>query len=79
MKKWTERLGNDVYNRLCHCCTKIQDLPELVNAKWAQYRVEGKDKKGFTKEDALIDVLELLDCNGIIFDLTVDEYENLCR
>jgi len=38
---------------------------------------QGKDKLGFTKEDALISVLELLDCNSQFFDLTTDEYKEL--
>ena len=39
----------------------------------------GKDKEGFTKEDALVAVLELLDSNGQDIDLTTDEYNDFCR
>ena len=41
-------------------------------------RDAGKDKEGFTKEDALVEVLELLESNTQGFDLTQDEYSELC-
>lgn len=75
---WTERLSNDVYERLRHCCSRKSDIPELVRAKWADYKAKGKDKRGFTKEDAVIDILEHLDSNSQDFDLTDDEYNDLC-
>lgn len=77
MKKWTDYLSEDVYSRLCNCQTRKSDLPNLVNAKWSSLIDAGKDKAGFTKEDALIAVLELLDCNSCCFDLTAEEYNNL--
>ena len=42
---------------------------------------KGKDKQGFTKEDALIQILEWLDVNGQwqLADITVDEYNELKR
>ena len=79
MNKWTENLSESVERRLCNCCTKRSDLAELVNAKWLSLQENGKDKQGFTKEDALIEILELLDCNSQAFDLAKDEYEDLCR
>ena len=30
---------------------------------------------GYTKEDALVFVLEMLDCNGCSIDMTRDEYD----
>lgn len=78
-KKWSDNLTNDVYVRLCDCRTIKADLPELVNAKWLFYKENGKADQGFTKEDALIAVLELLDCNSCYFDLTTDEYNKLCK
>ncbi len=77
---WTERLNSDVFERLGNCKSRKSDLPDLVNAKWASLKQAGKDKEGFTKEDALISVLELLDSNGQYFigELTVDEYNDLC-
>lgn len=76
---WTKYLGNDVYMRLCECRTIKSDLPMLVNAKWLDMKDKGKDKEGWTKEDALVNVLELLDCNSIswAWDLTKDEYNEL--
>lgn len=78
-KKWTDNLPNDVYDRLCHCRTIRSDLPALVNAKWLSFVENGKADQGFTKEDALVDILDLLDCNSQYLDLTREEYESLCR
>lgn len=77
IKKWTDELNNEVYERLCDCRTIKADLPALVNAKWNAYKAQGKQERGFTKEDALIAILELLDCNGRYIDLTEDEYNEL--
>ena len=75
--KWYDRLSDDVYRRLCCCRTVKADLPELVNARWADYKERGKDKEGFTKEDALVAVLELVDENSVNIDLTIEEYNDL--
>lgn len=74
-------LKTDVYERLCNCCSRKEDLPYLVNARWRIMQDKGKDKEGFTKEDALIQVLELLDSNGQweLGDLTREEYDELKR
>lgn len=45
--------------------------------KVAFYQESSKDKQGFTKEDALIAVLEHVECNGCDFELTLDEYNEL--
>lgn len=79
MKKWTERLPEAVYMRLCNCKTRKEDIQTLVDAKWETYKAEGKNKMGYTKEDALMAILELLDCNSIIVELTAEEYDELCR
>lgn len=79
MKSWIETLSDGVCNRLMNCRTIKSDLPELVNAKWLWFKEIAKDKKCFTKEDALISVLELLDCNSCYIDLTTDEYNELCK
>ena len=78
MKKWTEFLPADVYNRLCDCRTRREDLHTLVNVKWYAMQQAGKNKEKFTKEDALIQILELLDCNDRFFDLSKAEYQALC-
>jgi len=77
MKKWTEYLSNDVYNRLCNCTTIKSDVQPLVDARWLSYKEQEKDKSGFTKEDALVSILELLDCNSRYFGLSKDEYDSL--
>lgn len=79
--KWTDRLKSDVLERLNNCKSIKADIPELVNAKWDLLKEKGKDKEGYTKEDALVDILELLESNGQDFgaELTVDEYNELCR
>lgn len=77
MARWTDGLPADVYARLGDCNTVKSDLPILVNTKWNYYKAVGKDKNGFIKEDALVSVLETLDCNGIYIDLTADEYNEL--
>ena len=81
-ENWIDHLmsiNTDVYTRLAECCIRKDDIPTLVNAKWAFYKKMGKDKKGFTKEYALVSILEHLDCNGQYYDLTRDEYIELCR
>jgi len=79
MNKWINVLPEDVYRRLCACHTRKSDIKTLVDAKWSYYKETGKDKIGFTKEDALISVLELLDCNSIDVDITKDEYNELSK
>lgn len=61
------------------CVPALSKLQLLVDAKWRGYRELGKDKRGFTKEDALIYILELLDCNSCDIELTSDEYQELSR
>ena len=82
MKNWTEKLSGEVYGRLCECRSKKEDLPELVNARWAWMKEQGKDQQGYTRTDALADVLDHLDSNGqwwLISDLTREEYDELKR
>lgn len=77
MKKWTEYLSADVYRRLCECRTRREDLRPLVDAKWYAMKQAGKDKDGFTKEDALVQILDWCDSNDQWFDLTRAEYDAL--
>lgn len=76
-KSWQDMLSPDVYQRFCNCTTHKNDLPELVNARWKMYQESGKDKLGFTKEDALVEMLDWLDSNSCWFDLTKEEYNSL--
>ena len=83
-KGWFSRLPSDVYERLCNCASTKEDLPILVNTRWAWMKdkiAEGIIPMNFTKVDALIYILELLDANSqsSLADITVDEYEELIR
>lgn len=71
MMKWTDFLDGEVYERLCNCCSLKSDILPLAQAKWTTL----KNKSGFEKEDALVAVLEQLDCNSCFFDLSSDEYD----
>lgn len=75
---WTWNLPGDVYTRLCECHNIKEDIPVLVNTRWAWMKTKEK-YSGFTKEDALVYILELLDANSQweLADLTVDEYNEL--
>lgn len=79
--KWMDMLNEDVYRRLGNCRSIKSDIAKMVDAKWAWYRETGKDKKGFTREDALISILELLDSNGQydLTDLSEEEYNELMQ
>ena len=72
-KKWTDLLEEGVCVRLAECRSRKADILPLAQAKWATI----KNDPDFTKEDALVQVLELLDCNSKFFDLTRDEYDNI--
>ena len=76
-KNWTDKLPEEVYNRLCNCHSRQSDIATLVNVKWASMVEAGKREQGFTKEDALVYILDLLDSNGQFFDLSRAEYDGL--
>ena len=76
---WTSYLSSEVSDRLGNCTTIKSDIKELVDAKWRSYKENGKDQRGYTKENALISILEMLDCNSCYFDLSKEEYNELCR
>lgn len=73
--KWTEFLQQDVLQRLANCNSRKDDIPALINARMMWYKETGKDR--FTREDALVFVLDLLDCNSQDVELTREEYEAL--
>ena len=79
IKSWTELLPHNVYNRLYNFCSHKADIPILLDARWQWAQDTGRDKQGYTKEDCLTYVLELLDSNGLedITDLAPIEWENL--
>ena len=74
--KWTWKLKSEVYERLCDCCTINGDILPLTQARWSWMKEQEK-YKSFSKEDALVYILELLDSNSIDCDLTKDEYEEI--
>lgn len=77
---WMDKLPADVRGRLAACRSRRSDLPILVAVKWASMVEAGKKEQGFTKEDALVQILDLLDYNGqwgLAADLTRIEYDAL--
>lgn len=79
MKKWFDYLDENTGRRLAECRNIRPDLKTLVQARWDWMKDNGKDKEGFTKEDAFIYIAELLDCNSQweLADLTKDQYNDL--
>lgn len=73
MTRWTDFLSEAVYNRLAACRSTKADILPLAKAKWTVLQ----HREGFAPEDALVSVLELLDCNSCYFDLTADEYNDI--
>ena len=73
--RWTEFLQQDVLARLANCCSRKQDIKHLVDARFKWYRETGRDK--FTREDALLFVLDLIASNSQDIDLTEAEYKAL--
>lgn len=78
-KKWTDTLPADVYTRLCECRNVKSDIRIMVDCKWAFMKENGKHNEGFTKADALTDILDWLDSNHqwLLCDLTKEEYDDL--
>lgn len=79
---WLEKLPDKVYIRLCECRNFKSDLPILVDTRWDWMKSkmeEGIIPNEFTKEDALVYILELLDANSqwYLADMTVAEYDAL--
>lgn len=77
---WLDYLPYNVRLRLAQCQTTKSDLPILLNAKWQWAQDTGR-YNGYTKEDVLADILDLLDCNGLdsVTELTMDEWKNLVK
>lgn len=73
--KWYDALEQDVYDRLGNCRTVKSDLVPLTQARWDFI----KEKPHFVKEDALVQILELLESNSRYFDLTTDEYNDILQ
>lgn len=71
---WLDLLDEHVRERLGNCVSRKSDILPLAQAKWAVLK---NQPGGWTPEDALVQVLELLDCNGRFFDLTRVEYDGI--
>ncbi len=73
--------NSDVYMRLCDCRNTKEDLPILINIRWEWLKLKGKDTEGFTKEDAVVQIFELLDSNSQYYltDVSEEEYDELKR
>ena len=78
-KSWAELPTYSVYNRLCNFLSHKADISILLDTRRQWIQDTGHDKQGYTKEDCLIYVLELLDGNGLedITNLAPIEWENL--
>lgn len=76
---WLDNVSSEVYERLANCRSRKSDILPLARAKWAYMKKQGMEAKSFQKEDALIAIMELLDCNGWSnnHDLTKDEYNDI--
>ncbi len=71
--KW-RNLPPNVYDRLCSCSSIKSDMLPLSRCVY-HWNIE---KSGHCDpEDAVVEVLELLDCNSCFFDLEVDEYKEI--
>ena len=77
---WLDYLPHNVYMRLAQCQTTKVDLPILLNAKWQWAQDTGR-YRGHTKDDILVDILDLLDCNELnsVTQLTIEEWRNLTK
>ena len=55
-------------------------MPILLDAKW-QWAQDTGHCNGHTKDDILVDILDLLDCNGLdnVIELTIGELRNLVK
>lgn len=77
---WLDYLPYNVRLRLVQCQTTKGDLSILLDAKW-QWAQDTGHYNGYTKDDILTDILDLLDCNGLnsVTELTMEECRNLTK
>lgn len=73
-KTWLDNLPGDVRERLGNCMSRKSDIVPLCRARWAYLKTRPEK---WEPEDALVSVLELLDCNGQYFDPTREEYDDI--
>lgn len=70
---WTDLLKGDIRDRLYNCTSKKGDIRPLTEARYTFM----KTAPGYTREQALVDILDYLDSNGRFFDLTGEEWDRL--
>ena len=77
---WLDYPPYNVRLRLAQCQTTKGDLSILLDAKW-QWVQDTGHYRGCSKDDILVDILDLLDCNGLnsITELTTEEWRNLVK
>lgn len=77
---WLDYLPYNVRLRLAQCQTTKGDLSILLDARW-QWTQDTGHYNGYTKDDILTDILDLLDCNGLdsVTQLTMEEWRNLTK
>ena len=77
---WLDYLPYNVRLRLAQRQTTKGDLSILLDAKW-QWAQDTGHYNGYTKEDILADILNLLDCNDLdsVTELTMEEWRNLTK
>lgn len=77
---WLDYLPHNVHLRLAQFQTTKGDLPILLDAKW-RWAQDAGHCNGYTKEDMLADILDLLDCNGLdsVTELTMKEWRDLVK
>ena len=78
-KHWTDKLPSDVWIRFYFQENIREDIEVLVNARWDWIKEEGKEKEGYTKADAIAYIMGLLRSNDVDFNLSIDEYNKLCK
>ena len=73
-------LPYNVHFQLVQRQTAKGDLPILLDAKW-QWTQDAGRYNDHTKEDMLVYILDLLECNGIdsVTKLTMEEWSNLVK
>ena len=77
---WLDYLPYNVRLRLVQYQTTKGDLSILLDAKW-QWAQDTEHYRGYTKDGILVDILDLLDCNGLdnVTELTIEKWRNLTK
>lgn len=73
---WERYLPKAVFYRLDECRTTKDDIPTLLDVRWRYAQDTGE---ATTKEECLEEVVELLECNGLVdvTELTNEEWDKM--